>query len=360
MTNSKLEKLRALDRYNGIEKDAEGVYIMRDEAEAILALPEPAAPDALRDAETLLRAFLDYWNERGFSLQPVSDHVTTVTAGGAVGCILGLIRGAKGAGLRESVARWFARERFKDWTDKEFDGWWAEGQGNVRTESFEKADRILALVGGGGLDAILKQLSDIIHQVHDFDQCGPCDDHRFEQVGDDLGELWRSINALDRTPPQTERSNEMSDESGWLIELPMTKGVICWWAGNGGGDYPYGIVWTEDSMKAVRFSRREDAEKVIVGLGQWHLDQEPIATSHEWVGSTPPQKPDAAIASAPSQGVNERDWSKIRDYMDCLGDTEEEKKLRIRWVREMKAENKELRARLAALHSPEPPKAGKP
>ena len=47
MTNSKLEKLRALDRYNGIEKDAEGVYIMRDEADAILALPEtPAAPDA--------------------------------------------------------------------------------------------------------------------------------------------------------------------------------------------------------------------------------------------------------------------------------------------------------------------------
>jgi hypothetical protein len=179
-------------------------------------------------------------------------------------------------------------------------------------------------------------------------------------MGPAIREAYRDPPALDRTPPQTERSNEMSDESGWLIELPMTKGVICWWAGNGGGDYPYGIVWTEDSMKAVRFSRREDAEKVIVGLGQWHLDQEPIATSHEWVGSTPPQKPDAAIASAPSQGVNERDWSKIRDYMDCLGDTEEEKKLRIRWVREMKAENKELRARLAALHSPEPPKAGKP
>ena len=69
----------------------------------------------------------------------------------------------------------------------------------------EVADRItvpLALVGGGGLDAIRKQLSDIIHQVHDFDQCGPCDDHRFEQVGDDLGELWRSIVALARTPPQ--------------------------------------------------------------------------------------------------------------------------------------------------------------
>ena len=31
------EKLEALDRYNGIEKDPEGVYIMRDEALAILA-----------------------------------------------------------------------------------------------------------------------------------------------------------------------------------------------------------------------------------------------------------------------------------------------------------------------------------
>ena len=49
--------------------------------------------------------------------------------------------------------------------------------------------------------------------------------------------------------------------------------------------------------------------------------------------------------------VKERDWSKIRDYFDCLGDSEEEKQLRIRWVREMKAENKELRA---ALATPDP------
>jgi hypothetical protein len=44
--------------------------------------------------------------------------------------------------------------------------------------------------------------------------------------------------------------------------------------------------------------------------------------------------------------VEKRDWSKIRDYFDCLGDSEEEKQLRRRWVREMKAENKELRAAL--------------
>ena len=36
------EKLEALDRYNGIEKDPEGVYIMRDEALAILADVEHA------------------------------------------------------------------------------------------------------------------------------------------------------------------------------------------------------------------------------------------------------------------------------------------------------------------------------
>jgi hypothetical protein len=55
--------------------------------------------------------------------------------------------------------------------------------------------------------------------------------------------------------------------------------------------------------------------------------------------------------------MSERDRLKILDYFDCLGDTEEEKKLRIRWVREMKAENAELRAKLVAAPPPAVPDA---
>jgi hypothetical protein len=43
------EKLEALDRYNGIEKDPEGVYIMRDEALAILAADVDSDVDSLGD-----------------------------------------------------------------------------------------------------------------------------------------------------------------------------------------------------------------------------------------------------------------------------------------------------------------------
>ena len=54
------EKLEALDRYNGIEKDPEGVYIMRDEALAILA---SAPADALRDWAEHTASFLREWRK---------------------------------------------------------------------------------------------------------------------------------------------------------------------------------------------------------------------------------------------------------------------------------------------------------
>jgi hypothetical protein len=55
------------------------------------------------------------------------------------------------------------------------------------------------------------------------------------------------------------------------------------------------------------------------------------------------------------EGLREKSRKMLLDYFDCLGDTEEEKQLRIRWVREMKAENAELRAQLAALRAKEEP-----
>lgn len=54
-------------------------------------------------------------------------------------------------------------------------------------------------------------------------------------------------------------------EVGWLIEAPN----LMWWTGDG---------WTFDSLQAVRFARRQDAEKMIKVQG---LDGR-FAVEHEW------------------------------------------------------------------------------
>ena len=65
-------------------------------------------------------------------------------------------------------------------------------------------------------------------------------------------------------------------EFGWLIEIdgPM------WWTGNA---YPH--TWTKDSLKAIRFARKEDAMRMI---GIEYLP-DAYATEHMWSG--PPEMP---------------------------------------------------------------------
>jgi len=69
-------------------------------------------------------------------------------------------------------------------------------------------------------------------------------------------------------------------ESAWLIELPLTtfKGPPCWWTGN----YSTGCLahqWATDTLLAVRFSRKQDAEMVIKNVLRL---KEAIATEHQW------------------------------------------------------------------------------
>ena len=69
-------------------------------------------------------------------------------------------------------------------------------------------------------------------------------------------------------------------ETAWLIEIPMSTfgGPPVWWAGN----YRTGSLndsWSEDSLKAVRFSRKEDAQAVIDGTLRL---KEAVATEHQW------------------------------------------------------------------------------
>lgn len=64
-------------------------------------------------------------------------------------------------------------------------------------------------------------------------------------------------------------------EYGWLVEIAYTDGTPHWWSGRGGDD-----CWTKNSLDAIRYARKEDAEKVIEYFG-W-TSPPVIATEHQW------------------------------------------------------------------------------
>ena len=63
----------------------------------------------------------------------------------------------------------------------------------------------------------------------------------------------------------------MNDEIGWLIER-YQHSVLHYWTGD--KDH-----WSMDSIGAVRFSRREDAEKML----SWYFDGKGKVAEHMWV-----------------------------------------------------------------------------
>ena len=64
-------------------------------------------------------------------------------------------------------------------------------------------------------------------------------------------------------------------ESGWLIENSQYGEGPHWWTGHMFDDDD----WTKDSLQAVRFSRKEDAQKIIDYIG-WNYGI--TATAHQW------------------------------------------------------------------------------
>lgn len=63
-------------------------------------------------------------------------------------------------------------------------------------------------------------------------------------------------------------------EVGWLLERQVA-GRAVWWRG-----VRCGRDWTADASEAVRFARREDAERASLGIGPSWADA--IATEHMW------------------------------------------------------------------------------
>lgn len=75
----------------------------------------------------------------------------------------------------------------------------------------------------------------------------------------------------------------MSGETGWLIELPHSNGGIPrWWCGSSNdGEHP---LWSGDANRAVRFSRKVDAEQVMVTtLGSLSYSHNLFVSDHEWM-----------------------------------------------------------------------------
>ena len=62
-------------------------------------------------------------------------------------------------------------------------------------------------------------------------------------------------------------------KSGWLIESIHIDGTAHWWT----GDY-FDDDWTKDSLKAVAFASKEDAEKIVRIIGWNDL----TVTEHQW------------------------------------------------------------------------------
>ncbi len=64
------------------------------------------------------------------------------------------------------------------------------------------------------------------------------------------------------------------DETGWLVECRGLGSPL--WARLLNGDW----LWVDDASKALRFSRRQDAEAVCALFGELDV----IATEHMWTG----------------------------------------------------------------------------
>ena len=84
-------------------------------------------------------------------------------------------------------------------------------------------------------------------------------------------------------------------ETGWLIEATQNEYDVLiragckfdsfpvWWNGIDGTIATIANPeWTSDCNQAVRFSRKEDAYRVISGWGYSPVNHWFMATSHEW------------------------------------------------------------------------------
>lgn len=103
------------------------------------------------------------------------------------------------------------------------------------------------------------------------------------------------------TLPALEPCPETRDEVAWLIETRDHHGKPRWW-GEWNSD---GLCdWTFDSLKAIRFCRKEDAERAIA-MAEWIdvMREDCSATEHAWANVNRRPAPSAAAGGVEGIGT---------------------------------------------------------
>ena len=104
-------------------------------------------------------------------------------------------------------------------------------------------------------------------------------DHEKSSAGG-AAALARDIaNAIRALPVPEEAGVELDDESGWLIERADSSAAEPWYWAAGQRDAERSSAWTQNHMEAIRFARKDDAEKVARRLFK---DIEVRICEHGW------------------------------------------------------------------------------
>jgi hypothetical protein len=85
---------------------------------------------------------------------------------------------------------------------------------------------------------------------------------------------WRPLGAPPLTNPETS-----GGETGWLIERGDSDPAKPWYWAAGQRDAERSSAWTQNHMQAIRFARKDDAEKVQRRLFK---DIAVRVAAHEW------------------------------------------------------------------------------
>jgi hypothetical protein len=111
------------------------------------------------------------------------------------------------------------------------------------------------------------------------------DDLRFRfKAAYDFADAASSI--LSALEPTTDAREGWERETGWLLEQPAAHGHGPLWFYLGKDDGEDGTGWTSDSIAALRFARKQDAESYIADIGWTEI----VATEHEWLGPRAPRR----------------------------------------------------------------------
>jgi hypothetical protein len=116
------------------------------------------------------------------------------------------------------------------------------------------------------------------------------------------------------TTTTNQERDEAMRETGWLCEWNHRTGPE-WWslqATEGEGGY-----FTKDSLKALRFARKQDAEAYIEEAGWTEI----VATEHEW------SDPTVASAEEPNHRVMAADLTQL--LLRCTRHLPEDDKYRV-------------------------------